>query len=1049
MGGRVTHLMSVLWIISTIDFQGPTTRDGFGCGSSSGSVWAFEATTEEPTISPLGVHGDPEDVWVVLGSNARLPCDIQPEDPLEQLATVLWYRGHQGEPFYTYDARGAANATEWSERPPRGFGQRSRFNPTLRPSILSIHGIRADESGIYRCRVDFRTSQTRNALINVSIIIPPSPPVISTLGRLVMNHTAGPYSEGEMAAITCSTSSGYPLPQLVWYSSDGDVVDDIYSTSDKEVQNTLKIDPLTKKHFGEKFLCRASNNNVTQPATANVTIDMRLLPRTVSIVRPKEPLTVGGNNGGQASTSILECRSVGSRPPATITWWKKGKFMGKAPEQFSHDSNGDSVTVSRIEFRPKISDQQKEITCRAENTNIRGSAIEDTLRLTIHYPPKVKLSLGKSIDPSQIAEGNDVYLDCDIRAHPQAYKVIWTHNGIPVEPDPSSGIRIVSGGKNLVLQGINRRQDGNYSCTAFNLEGEDTSELINVKVMFKPECSESQPITMGVIPKREAEVLCRIDALPRAHTFRWTFNQTSPVLTSTSTTQDQTESASTSMPPHGTQVITNLESRGYLGSASNSLESTLGMSKFHHNGTHSKLKYMAHSDKDLGEVHCYASNALGESEKPCIFRLIAAGPPEAPHECDVHNHTTRDLTVSCLPGFAGGLRQSFHLEVRDRTTGTLLQNQTADQPSFKVKGLRPNRGVNLSIYASNSHGRSLGVIHLETTPSKVAELQIETPIAKGRLSSVNILGAVLGCVSTLVVLLGVTFIGMRVRCSTRSILTLGSQSSSSQSNNRHGSEITHLRVGNSHESAATPGIEAMKDLSLASTSSLSRRDSSSERGSKFKATALSSKATSKTASSTTTTTRTTPYGEGDLGQDLSLTSPGSNLADFQHLQYSASSLNFDSPCSSYDPGHHPEQANQANRTVSGAPCRRAAYMVQSNHTNEDISHMSGLQGRPPPPSMRETNGTTFLRHVMPHHISAPYGGAQPETGCSTLPANRRPTGQTAPTFIGPETNLWVSSESGGSTLRRDEFSLRSVVSPYSLQSHTLQNHQLPHRQYQL
>lgn len=110
---------------------------------------------------------------------------------------------------------------------------------------------------------------------------------------------------------------------------------------------------------------------------------------------------------------------------------------------------------------------------------------------------------------------------------------------------------------------------------------------------------------------------------------------------------------------------------------------------------------------------------------------------------------------------------------------------------------------------------------------------------------------------------------------------------------------------------------------------------------------------------------------------------------------SASSLNFDSPCSSYDPGHHPEQANQANRTVSGAPCRRAAYMVQSNHTNEDISHMSGLQGRPPPPSMRETNGTTFLRHVMPHHISAPYGGAQPETGCSTLPANRRPTGQTA------------------------------------------------------
>ncbi|TRY72626.1 hypothetical protein TCAL_09959 [Tigriopus californicus] len=174
-----------------------------------------------------------------------------------------------------YDARGATNATEWSERPPRGFGQRSRFNPTRRPSVLTIHHIRADESGIYRCRVDFRTSQTRNALINVSIIIPPSAPVIATLGRLVTNHTAGPYSEGEMAAITCSSTSGYPLPHLVWYSSDGDVVDDVYSTSDLEVQNTLKIDPLTKKHFGERFLCQASNNNVTLPASANVTIDMR------------------------------------------------------------------------------------------------------------------------------------------------------------------------------------------------------------------------------------------------------------------------------------------------------------------------------------------------------------------------------------------------------------------------------------------------------------------------------------------------------------------------------------------------------------------------------------------------------------------------------------------------------------------------------------------------------------------------------------------------------------------------------------------------------
>ncbi|TRY71979.1 hypothetical protein TCAL_09960 [Tigriopus californicus] len=337
------------------------------------------------------------------------------------------------------------------------------------------------------------------------------------------------------------------------------------------------------------------------------------------------------------------------------------------------------------------------------------------------YPPKVKLSLGKSIDPNQIAEGNDVYLDCDIRAHPQAYKVIWTHNGIPVEPDPSSGIRIVSGGKNLVLQGINRRQDGNYSCTAFNLEGEDTSELINVKVMFKPECSDSQPITMGVIPKREAEVLCRIEALPRAHTFRWTFNQTLPVTTSTQVITDQDASASTSKPSHGTEDISNLNQHGtgyqyYLGSASNSLESTLGMSKFHHNGTHSKLKYMAHSDKDLGEVHCYASNALGESEKPCIFRLIAAGF----HGCLVWqdlviNHRgVRSTYLGALSRFKESLVRTLPEAPLETFVIKGCNEQLTQTLKFQPCGGNPGLTLDLTRHIDQYYEKAYSVTTLET-----------------------------------------------------------------------------------------------------------------------------------------------------------------------------------------------------------------------------------------------------------------------------------------------------------------------------------------------
>ena len=53
-----------------------------------------------------------------------------------------------------------------------------------------------------------------------------------------------------------------------------------------------------------------------------------VLPTTVQLLRPEEPLSV-------SRSVILVCKSKGSRPPATITWWKKGKFMGKAPEEVS------------------------------------------------------------------------------------------------------------------------------------------------------------------------------------------------------------------------------------------------------------------------------------------------------------------------------------------------------------------------------------------------------------------------------------------------------------------------------------------------------------------------------------------------------------------------------------------------------------------------------------------------------------------------------------------------------------------------------------------
>ena len=87
-----------------------------------------------------------------------------------------------------------------------------------------------------------------------------------------------------------------------------------------------------------------------------------------------------------------------------------------------------NVTVSQLEYRPVASDQGRTVTCRAENTEIEGAALEDNWKLTIHHAPVVDLSLGANLDPERIQEGNDVYFVCSVRAHPEAYKVVWLHN---------------------------------------------------------------------------------------------------------------------------------------------------------------------------------------------------------------------------------------------------------------------------------------------------------------------------------------------------------------------------------------------------------------------------------------------------------------------------------------------------------------------------------------------------------------------------------------------------------------------------------------------
>ena len=72
--------------------------------------------------------------------------------------------------FFRYDARSKSNISTWSEERPRGFGQKAQFVPRRPNAILFVEDVGPNDGGLFRCRVDYQTAQTKNYLINLTVI---------------------------------------------------------------------------------------------------------------------------------------------------------------------------------------------------------------------------------------------------------------------------------------------------------------------------------------------------------------------------------------------------------------------------------------------------------------------------------------------------------------------------------------------------------------------------------------------------------------------------------------------------------------------------------------------------------------------------------------------------------------------------------------------------------------------------------------------------------------------------------------------------------------
>ncbi|XP_075749929.1 nephrin isoform X1 [Rhipicephalus microplus] len=630
-------------------------------------VLAFALTTTPALVSGyLQDDETPEEVLGLAGGEVSLPCGSSQFPGLaedDEPILVLWFREGWATPILSADARrggGLANAKVWKDD-----AWEARFS--LRPVGLVLSSLRADQHGVYMCRVDFRQAQTLNRLVRLTVTVPPRAVVIRDSRGRPLNGSVTAI-DGQSLSLLCTAPGGRPPAVLSWWR-DGHRLEDVLvpvgdGTGDTASQ--LAVGPLGRRDLHAQLVCRASNNNISEPLSASVVIDLILGPTSVSIVGATHSLEAG--RPGQ-----LRCVASGSRPPAQLSWWKGSQRLAATTTATEAGGAADGpASSSTLTLTPSVEDDGRQITCRALNERLPHATVEDVTTIRVLYKPQLVVRLGNRLRQSSILENHDVYLECSVAANPPVNEISWLFEGRDLQTNTSAGI-IVSN-RSLVLQKVGRGARGHYHCVAANSLGQSRSDPLFLRVQFAPVCHESQKLIYGAARHEPLQVTCDVDADPPEVTFHWHLNH----------------SMETAI-PHSMQ-----------------------------GATRSVATFIARSEADYGALSCEARNSVGPQRRPCLFSVVPAGPPEPPGLCALANQTEEAFQVRCIEGHHGGLPQHFVLEIHD-SGGRFRGNVTSPMPYFEVSDLPSGSEFVLVVYASNGKGRSPPVLLTASTLPAAAE----------------------------------------------------------------------------------------------------------------------------------------------------------------------------------------------------------------------------------------------------------------------------------------------------------------------------------------
>ncbi|XP_032577458.1 uncharacterized protein LOC6614047 [Drosophila sechellia] len=558
-------------------------------------------------------------VEAVLGRTASLPCDIEPEAKDDRVYMVLWFRESAGKPLYSFDVRGRPfeKALYWSDT--NSFGPRAYFVTGQQPAKLSVDNIQLDDEGVYRCRVDFQNSPTRNHRINLTVIVPPHQILVYDASGRDVAGAVGPLLEGDNIVLTCEVRGGRPEPTVTWLNGTRTLEAGSGVSMGRHVTvNRLEVAQISRSALNNTYRCQASNTKLVAPVERSIRIEMLLKPTSVNLTNK---LKVFASN----TQYNLTCIVAGSVPDTEIKWTQNNRPFKRG---LLSTSQGNGRVISTLTFYPQPEDDGTMLKCEGSNPRLQNSAIEDSLMMNVIYPPQVTLSLGSTLRPDDIKEGDDVYFECHIKSNPKEHRIMWSHDGQPVTQNVSWGIIIST--RSLVLQRVGRIHSGFYACSAANDRGETQSAPVNLRIRYAPVCSSSSITVIGASLEEAVPIPCRVNSDPPEIDFEWTF--------STSGEHFEVPSGHYATIQDPTMTTTSDVRRTVVESNETHFESYVE--------TVSELIYTPKGERDYGTLACYGRNAIGKQSDPCVFQVVPAAKPGALRNCTLRPYVVTSASLN-------------------------------------------------------------------------------------------------------------------------------------------------------------------------------------------------------------------------------------------------------------------------------------------------------------------------------------------------------------------------------------------------------------------